>query len=527
MMVTHRPALSGLPRVLNSTPGVRKRKSHDGGASSAHPKIPHPKEAQKAKHAPKTPIVDKDHDEDEEDDDEDDEDDDEDEDHDEDEEDRDEDEDHDEGTPQHRKRDTRKSHVTHPQKFSKSKNSQDSQESDAVETLTHLGGSAHKPDDKFTKVAHVGKGVLKVPCQLCKGPIAVKVSGDLRLRNNESTDGCKICQKCFNELYENEGKALALKKVAEMHVERELSLTFPWNMGFGHYTCTEQFSVFENWAYKFSVSFQISYNFSKEDLSKRISIHIDITDVNERTVNLRARAPAREFEAMKAYLGHDPYPEARFISNPGVSIYEWEWTNIPKVVIFHSQLVSKIQELTGTIERCPMMLVNSSKEAVTTFTTNEQNYPVLYPFKNYFDFNITFAEKVSFELLGQDNYTRVTFDKKCLLQPGNPYGINVVADDRSTNTIYMTIKYVSLKEYDGEIVTILHRLIARANYSVMGAFPFFVDEIRKLSFSTSVPIFGNDDFKVKAHIEPVLSKIPGIFKGKQKDEQETLAIGRM
>ena len=236
------------------------------------------------------------------------------------------------------------------------------------------------------------------------------------------------------------------KALGEIHVERELS--FPWNIGFGQYTCTEQFSGMENGAYKFDVPFQISYNYSKDDLSKHISILISIAKVNGRTVDLKARAQAREFCAMKEFLRDDPYPGARHISNRGLNIYEWEWANIPSVVIYHSRLVSRFQALTGTIERCPMMLVNSSIEAVPTFTTSDHKYPVLYPFKNYFHFDITFAEKVSFELLEtgekeQDKYTGVIFDKKCLLQPGNPYGINVVADDRTTNTIYMTMIYIS------------------------------------------------------------------------------------
>ncbi len=508
--------IAALARVGNSTPGVRKRKSHDGGAKKPHPK------AGKSRHPAKTPkmhyaFVNEEH--------RDSEDYDEDEEHDEDDsEDRDEDEEDDEDAPRDTHLKHRKGPVGQETVHSKSRvmkkniNSQDSEESDAVETLTHLGDKpGDKPGDKSAdnKSPHIGKGVLKVPCHICAGPIAVKVSGDLRLRNKESDDGCKICQKCYNELIENnKAKALALKKVAEMRVEKELS--FPWNIGFGQYTCTEVFSGIEkgNYAYTHGDSFQISYNYSKHDLSKHISILISIANVNERTVNLKARAPAREFWAMREFLGHDPYPGACYISNPGLNIYEWEWTNIPNVVIYHSQLVSRFQALTGTIERCPMMFLNSSKEGVPIFTTSEDKNPVLYPFKNYFDFDINFAEKVSFELLGtgeKDEYTRVIFDKKCLLQPGNPYGINVVADDRSTNTIYMTMKYVSFKEYDGEILTVLHRLIARANYSVIGQFPFFIDEIRTLSFSSCGFGLETDNFKVKAHMEPILSKIPGIL----------------
>ena len=84
---------------------------------------------------------------------------------------RDEDEDHAEYAP----RDTHRK---------KSKTTQDSVESDIVEAITDLYGGtshkpAHKPDDKSNKSPHVGKGVLKVVCQICTGPIAVKVSTDL------------------------------------------------------------------------------------------------------------------------------------------------------------------------------------------------------------------------------------------------------------------------------------------------------------------------------------------------------------
>lgn len=398
-----------------------------------------------------------------------------------------------------------------------------SDESDAIDTLTHLC------DDKPNKSPHIGKGLLKVSCKSCDGPIAVKVSNDLRKHNKAQDDQSKICQKCFNELLlkdlpqkmfrneldKNKKRAQSLRKIVEMHVANENS--FPWNIRNGQYTCAENFTG--KYDFKKGDQFQVSYNYDESDLTNYISISICVSSVNQKTFNVIARSPEREFQFMEKSLERKGYPDA--VHHPEKSIYEWNWTNIPKIVLFHCKMISNIQEVTGNIESCHMMFVDSKENITHAFSTSDEAYHVQYPFHNYFDFDIEFPEKFHLEVQNHDgklktnnDYTHVILDRKSLEKQGNFFGLNIVADDISTNSIYMTMKYVSFRELstadagdDIPIQSVLNRIILKAKYSDLVQFPFFIDELRKLSFTGCGFGTNTEQFKVKGHLKRIFSKI--------------------
>lgn len=384
-----------------------------------------------------------------------------------------------------------------------------SDESDAIDTLTHLC------DDKPNKSPHIGKGLLKVSCRSCDGPIAVKVSNDLRKHNKTQDDKSKICQKCFNELLlKDKKRAQSLRKIVEMHVANENS--FPWNIRNGQYTCADNFTG--KYDFKKGDQFQISYNYDESDLTNYISISICVSSVNQKTFNVTARSPEREFQIMEKSLERKGYPDA--VHHPEKSIYEWNWTNIPKIVLFHCKMISNIQEVTGNIESCHMMFVDSKENITHAFSTSDEVYHVQYPFHNYFDFDIEFPEKFYLEIQNPDgkrksnDYTHVILDRKSLEKQGNFFGLDIVADDISTNSIYMTMKYVSFRQLstadagdDILIQSVLNRIILKAKYSDLVQFPFFIDELRKLSFTGCGFGTNTEQFKVKGHLKRMFSKI--------------------
>ena len=383
-----------------------------------------------------------------------------------------------------------------------------SDESDAIDTLTHLC------DDKPNKSPHIGKGLLKVSCRSCNGPIAVKVSNDLRKHNKTQDDQSKICQKCFNELLlKDKKRAQSLRKIVEMHVANENS--FPWNIRNGQYTCADNFTG--KYDFKKGDQFQISYNYDESDLTNYISISICVSSVNQKTFNVTARSPEREFQIMEKSLERKGYPDA--VHHPEKSIYEWNWT-IPKIVLFHCKIISNIQEVTGNIESCHMMFVDSKENITHAFSTSDEVYHVQYPFHNYFDFDIEFPEKLYLEVQNHDgkrksnDYTHVILDRKSLEKQGNFFGLDIVADDISTNSIYMTMKYVSFRQLstadagdDILIQSVLNRIILKAKYSDLVQFPFFIDELRKLSFTGCGFGTNTEQFKVKGHLKRIFSKI--------------------
>ena len=378
-----------------------------------------------------------------------------------------------------------------------------SQESDAIETLTHLGDRGG--DKQNSKSPHVGKGILKVPCRVCKGPIAVKVSADLRTLNKNHDDQSKICQKCFNKLLLAQQRADGAALISTPIVQNELS--FPWTVQINQYSCTQPFS--ENYNFTVGENFQIIYTYTME---KCISILITVAKVNDDaigTVDLIAQAPADEFIRMKLHLGRDGYNNAVY-NNEGLGSFEWKWFNIPKQVLFHSRLLSSFQELSGTIKSCNVMFVNAENEHYA-YTTTEDAHPVLYPFLRLLDFPIVMKEKVRMELVAcsgkiVDTYTHIVFEKDMLARDTNFFGINIVALDENTDMVYMSMKYVAFGEVDGTPLAKLLRVIFKAKKSdVFAEFAFLKDEHIKFAYSPTKSM-GSDGFKVLTHLHNLFSK---------------------
>ena len=378
-----------------------------------------------------------------------------------------------------------------------------SQESDAIETLTHLGDRGG--DKQNSKSPHVGKGILKVPCRVCKGPIAVKVSADLRTLNKNHDDQSKICQKCFNKLLLAQQRADGVALMSAPIIQNELS--FPWAVQINQYTCTQPFS--ENYNFTVGENFQIIYTYTME---KCISILITVSKVNDDaigTVDLIAQAPADEFLAMKMHLGRDGYHNAVY-NNEGLGSFEWKWFNIPKQVLFHSRLLSSFQELSGTIKSCNVMFANAENEHYA-YTTTEDAHPVLYPFLRLLDFPIVMKEKVRMELVAcsgkiVDTYTHVVFEKGILTRDSNIFGINIVALDKNTETVYMSMKYVAFGEMNGKPLAKLLRVIFKAPKSDLVGFSFLNDEYIKFAWNPNKIIGGSNDFRVLTHLHNLFSK---------------------
>ena len=379
-----------------------------------------------------------------------------------------------------------------------------SQESDAIETLTHLGDrdithiSDADPSFRTNKSPHIGKGILKVPCKMCQGPIAVKVSAHLRTHNSGHDDNSKICQKCFNEMCKkNPKKFQALRLLARAPAHNELS--FPWAIHIRPYSCTQTFS--EKYDFKAGNTFHIIYNYT---LTESISLFITITNVSEPSVDLIAKAPADQFETMKRVLGREVYHDA--VYNEQFRTFEWKMRKISKKVVLHSKLLSAFQEHTGTIQGCNMLFSNNTCYH-NGFTTSafDPAHPVIYPFKDLLDFPVDFPNKIFMELISCSGaivhpmYTHVVFNREILCSTNNHFGINVVAMDQRTNTIYMSMKYVALEELNGEASTKLLRIIFKANGSDVAFYPFLHQEERKFAFSHH-KMLGSPDFKVVAYL---------------------------
>lgn len=382
-----------------------------------------------------------------------------------------------------------------------------SQESDAIETLTHLGDrdNMYNHDSRTNKSPHIGKGILKVPCQMCQGPIAVKVSAHLRKHNNAHDDNSKICQKCFNEMCKkNPQKFQALRLLARAPVHHELS--FPWALHLRPYSCTQQFS--EKYDFKVGNRFHIIYNYTWKEY---ISLMITITNLSEPSVDLIAKAPADQFETMKRVLGCEVYHDA--VYNEEFRTFEWKMPKISKRVVFHSRLLSAFQEHTGTIQGCNMLFSNNTSfHSAFTTTAFDTAHPVLYPFKDLIDFPVDFPNKIFMKLIScsggivHPKYTHVVFNRAILCSMNNDFGINVVAIDQRTNTIYMSMKYIALEESNGEASTKLLRIIFKANGSDVGLYPFLHQEERKFAFSPHMTS-GSPDFKVLNHLHTLFSKL--------------------
>ena len=389
-----------------------------------------------------------------------------------------------------------------------------SQESDAIETLTHLGDheithiSDADPGFRSNKNPHVGKGILKVPCQICQGPIAVKVSAHLRTHNNGHDDNSKVCQKCFNEMCKkNPQKFQALRLLARAPAHSELS--FPWAIHVRPYSCTQTFS--DKYNFKVGNGFQIIYNYT---LKECISLWITIKKIYETSVDLIAQAPPEEFETMKRVMGREVYHDAAY--NEQLRIFEWKMPKISKNVVLHSKLLSAFQEHTGTIQGCNMLFSNGSSFHLA-FTTSafDPAHPVLYPFKDLLDYPVDFPNRIFVELINcsgrivHPNYTHVVFNRDILCSMNNVFGINVVAMDQRTNTIYMSMKCIGLEELNGEACTKMLRIIFKANGSEF-AYPFLHQEERKFAFSPHKMLGGSPDFKVLTHLHALFSKLSAI-----------------
>lgn len=380
-----------------------------------------------------------------------------------------------------------------------------SQESDAIETLTHLGDRDTDHGLRNNRSPHIGKGILKVPCQVCQGPIAVKVSAHLRTHNNGHDDNSKICQKCFNEMCKkNPKKFEALRLLARAPVHNELS--FPWAIHIRPYSCTQTFS--EKYDFKAGNKFHIIYNYT---LREFISLFMTITNVSEPSVDLIARAPPEEFETMKRVLGRIVYHDA--VYNEQLRTFEWKMPKISKKVVLHSKLLSAFQEHTGTIQGCNMLFANNTGfHSAFTTTAFDTAHPVLYPFKDLLDFPVDFQNKIFMELIScsgkivHPTYTHVVFNREILCSTNNDFGINVVAMNQRTNTIYMSMKYVALEELDGEASTKLLRIIFKANGSDVALYPFLHQEERKFTFSSHMTL-GSPDFKVLTYLHTLFSKL--------------------
>ena len=385
-----------------------------------------------------------------------------------------------------------------------------SQESDAIETLTHLGDRGelgHISDaDGFrnNRSPHIGKGILKVPCKVCQGPIAVKVSAHLRTHNSGHDDKSKICQKCFNDMCKKNPKKLqALQLLARAPAHNELS--FPWAMHIRPYSCTQTFS--DKYDFKVGNQFQIIYNYT---LKECISLLITIKNLYETSVDLIAQAPADEFETMKRVLGREVYHDS--VYNNTLRTFEWKMPSISKNVLLHSKLLSSFQEHTGTIQGCNMLFSNNTS-CHNGFTTSafDPAHPVLYPFKDLLDFPVDFPNKIFMELISCSGgivhplYTHVVFNRDILFSTNNDFGINVVAVNQKTNTIYMSMKYVALEELNGEASTKLLRMIFKANGSETALYPFRHMEERKFAFSPHKTL-GSPDFKVLTHLYTLFSR---------------------
>lgn len=391
-----------------------------------------------------------------------------------------------------------------------------SEESDAVETLTHLG-DGHKTvspandPGRSNKSPHLGKGISKFPCKLCQGPIAVKVSNTLRAHNSGLGDNSKMCQKCFNEMCKkNPEKIETLRALAQAHVQKELS--FPWALHINPYYCAQTFS--DKCDLKVGDKFRIIYNYSSTTLDKCISISITISHLNHMVADLVAQAPAAEFLAMKTTMGREQYHDAEY--NEGLGIFEWKWYNISKRVLIHSKLLSAFQEQSGSIKSCNMLFANMNQQGDNhlVFTTTDDAHPVLYPFKNHLDFPIVVQNQFGMELISCSGetvhpaYTHAVFDKNILCDAKNVFGLSIVAVDQKNNVVYLSMKYVAFEEDNGKALTKLHRIIMRANGSDIEMFPCLIKEYSKFLFNPHMSM-GSSEFKVLTHLHALFTEIHG------------------
>ena len=322
---------------------------------------------------------------------------------------------------------------------------QQSTEDDIVETLSNMNNTAKH----FGRQKNSGKGVLKIQCSLCSGPIAVKVSKALRARNDDSVESQKMCQKCFSmRMPRFIGKEIAnvVKKSVMNNYE------FPWWTNQSKYFESELEPCSLNWSVgdRFSVVYTYCDRGQHSGLEGKIKLNIYVVKVrDDGFINIGASSCQNEYMIMKQRLGgKDPYIDVKTLLRPGSQggqmCATWTWNSVPRVVLDHMKMVSQMQSQAGSFtvlaatfeETNPL---NGSVCVKEVFVTNHDKL-VVYPYENFLDFDVHFGE-------APVRMTNVATGKEALVNKSafDSDMVKIVATDSRGKFGYIRLQYVTFE----------------------------------------------------------------------------------
>lgn len=337
--------------------------------------------------------------------------------------------------------------------------SQQSTEDIIVETLSNMNNTAKR----FGREKNSGKGVLKIQCSVCFGPIAVKVSKALRQRNDDCVESEKMCQKCFRvRIPQFIGKEIS--NVVKQSVMQNLK--FPWWTNESNQNnFKSEFEPFSsNWTPgdSFDVVYTYSYRGQNSYLEGKIKLFIYFLvggRDNDLIQEIGATCCHSEYMVMKERLGQEPYVDVKTLLHPsGKILAKWSWKYVPRVVLDHMKMVSQMQSQAGSYTHLAVTFaeadpLNGGECFKEVFVTNQAKL-VVYPYENFLDFDVQFGEQpVRMINVATHKDALVT---KCAFESAMA---KIVATDSGGTVGFIRIEYVTFeKSSSGTVQQIIKSL---------------------------------------------------------------------